>query len=156
MLVVLFEIEGQKFGIDSQYIKEVVPYVKSTPVLYAPSYIIGEIIYQEEAIPLIDINMLFSGRATEKYYSSRIAILRILNDTQSPKIAILASRMTETVNCEADEFTKNDLSSPEDSLFDRVARKDGQRIQITAVEKLLLKKDYITLLNKIFENKPVG
>jgi chemotaxis signal transduction protein len=100
--------------------------------------------------------MLFSGRATEKYYSSRIAILRILSDPQSPKIAILASRMTETVNCEAEEFTKNDLSSPEDSIFEMVVRKDGQRIQITAVEKLLLKKNYIALLNKIYENKPVG
>ncbi|MEI6090529.1 MAG: chemotaxis protein CheW [bacterium] len=156
MLVVLFDIDGQKFGIDSQYIKEVIPYVQSNPVLYAPPYIIGEIIYQEEAIPLIDLNMLFSGNPADEYFSSRIAILRLLHEPQGLKIALLANKMTKTVNCEDNEFVHNNLGSYEDSLFINVFRKDGLRIQMTEVEKLLHKKDYIELLNKIYENKPVA
>ena len=155
MLIVLFDIDGQKFGIDSQYIKEIVPYVQSTPVLYSPPFVIGEIIYQEEAIPLVDLNLLFSGKSADEYFSSRIAILRLLYEPQGIKIAVLANKMTTTVNCVDDEFVKNNLSSHEDSLFEKVIRKDGFRIQITAVEKLLQKKDYISLLNKIYENKPV-
>lgn len=156
MLAVLFDIDGQKFGIDSQYIKEVIPYIQSKPVLYAPPYVIGEIIYQEEAIPLIDLNMLFSGKPTDEYFSSRIAILRLLHKPQGIKIALLANKMTTTVNYEDVEFVHNNLSSQEDSLFMNVLRKDGLRIQMTSVEKLLERKDYIELLNKIFENKPVA
>jgi chemotaxis-related protein WspB len=155
MLVMLFDIDGQKFGVDSRYIKEVIPYVQSNPVLYAPAYVIGEIIYQEEAIPLIDLNLLFSGKPADEYFSSRIAVCRILNEPQDIKLAILANKMTMTINCVEDEFVQNNLNSQEDSLFAEVLRKGGLRIQMTAVEKLLKNKNYIELLNKIFENKPV-
>ncbi len=155
MLVVLFDIDGQKFGIDSHYVKEVIPYVHSTPVLYAPVFVIGEIIYQEEAVPLIDLNLLFSGKPADGYFSSRIAVLRLLNEPQGIKIAVLANKMTTTINCDENEFVHNNLSSPEDSLFEEVLRTEGMRIQMTAVEKLLHRKDYITLLNNIYANKPV-
>lgn len=155
MLVVLFDIDGQKFGMDSQYIKEIIPYVQSSPVLYSAPYIIGEIIYQEEAVPLIDLNLLFSMKHAEKFFSSRIAVLRLLNEPLSPKIAVLANKMTKTITCDDDEFIQNKLNSQEDSLFEKVLRKDGLRIQMTAVEKLLLAKDYVAILDKIYENKPV-
>jgi len=155
MLVVLFDLDGQKFGIDSQYIKEIIPYVQSSPVLYSAPYILGEIIYHEEAIPLIDLNLLFSMKHTDKFFSSRIAILRLLNDPLSHKIAVLANKMTKTINCEDDELIPNKLNSQEDSMFEKVLRKNGLRIQMLAVEKLLLQKDYIAILDKIYENKPV-
>src|SRR4051812_28019239 len=61
MLLLVFQAGGQRFGLDTSEVIEVVPVLACRKLPHAPSYIAGLANYRGTAAPVIDVSALLTG-----------------------------------------------------------------------------------------------
>lgn len=76
MQVVLFYVDDNGFGIETKYVKRIVPYVHLQQIdQYKDKCFIGSLLLGEEIIPIFDFCYLIKEKRAEKNFSNRIIIL---------------------------------------------------------------------------------
>lgn len=119
MLVLLFTIGTERFGLDASEIVEVAPYVEFLPTSQPHDFVSGEFSYRGTPTPVIDLGLLTGQSACPPLLSTRIILVR----RASPKcpdriIGLLAEKVTETVT-----LTPAQLNTTTDQELDEAAFK---------------------------------
>ena len=111
MLFLLFQIGTDRYAIDARQVVEVLPPLAVKRIPLAPSSVTGLIDYHGQAVPLVDLGRLATGRATRSRLSTRI----VLVDYPDPRggtrlLGLLAERVTETLSRDAADFQPSGLT----------------------------------------------
>lgn len=133
MLLLLFEIENETYGIDSRHVAELIPIVTHKPVMGTPKYMLGEINYKGENVLLVDLNQYFTGQAAEQFFSTRIAVVEV----EKKKIGLLANSMIAV-----EHYKKEDIETSQNAIYGRkcfagLLRTEQGRIQLIDIPILL-------------------
>ena len=102
--IVEFVIGGEKYGIESSFIKEVYPLKDFTPLPGTPAFILGIVNVRGNIIPIVDLKKFFSLPENGLGELNKLIIVR----NENMQFAILA----DTVNCAKHIFKEDILPVP--------------------------------------------
>jgi chemotaxis-related protein WspB len=115
MLFLIFQIGADRYALDARQVVEVLPPLAVKRIPLAPSSVAGLIDYHGQAVPLVDIGRMATGRAAQARLSTRI----VLVDYPHPRgdgarggtrlLALLAERVTETLSRDPADFQPSGL-----------------------------------------------
>ena len=138
MLFMQFKINTDRYLLEAKDIIEIVPYVNLKRIPQAPAYMAGLLNYRGDAVPVIDVCLLMSGRPCELKLSSRIALVSYKDDDGGAVcIGLLIERLTETVRFDADDFSDSGVTLDEDSYLGKVVIDDTGIVQMIDVRKII-------------------
>lgn len=135
IMILLFRINGDLYGLDIADVVEVMPNVPLQAIPRAPNYVPGLLTYRGVVAPVVDLSMLVAGRSALGLLSSRIMLVRHPT-ADSGFVGLLAEDVTETVKFNADELTHPGVDVGDDALVDAVAVHGRSMVRKTAVDKL--------------------
>jgi purine-binding chemotaxis protein CheW len=104
MLVVVFELNREIFGVEIVYTKEILNLKKITPLPTMPAYIRGMVSIREKAIPVLSLNELVFRKKDGLTEDARIIILENKEDL----VGITVDRVIAVKNFQKENF--EDLS----------------------------------------------
>ena len=76
MLLLLFQAEGETYGLDTRQILEVAPYPECTALPHAPVYVAGLATWRGRTVPVIDLSALIAGKAAQPLLSTRLLVVQ--------------------------------------------------------------------------------
>ena len=136
MMMLLFRINDQRYGLDVADVVELVPYVTLQRLPKAPEYIAGLMNYRGHIVPVVDLAMLTREKPTRHLMSSRIILIRPVK-SEKRFVGLLAENVTEARRISEDIFTDTGINSDTNTFVDKVAMHSTGMIQLVNLSKLL-------------------
>lgn len=100
MLVVVFELNREKFAIEVIYSKEILIYRKITPIPTSPKHIAGIINIRETVVPVVSLNMMIFNKADQYTEDTRIIVLEV----KGQLVGVLVDNMLQVKNFDTVNF----------------------------------------------------
>ena len=137
MLLVLFNIGSERFGLDARELTEVLPAVPLRPVLGMPQGVAGLLLHREALVPVIDLDVLTSGRPCATRLSTRILVAHYRAGPEGARIGLRVDRANDTETVDPAEFEDSGLTAAKPPYFGPVLRRGLRTIQLVNVDQLL-------------------
>ena len=150
MMMLLFKIDNERYGLSVADVVELVPYVSLQNLPKAPNYIAGLMNYRGNIVPVVDLSILICERPVKNMMSSRIMLIKPIK-TEKRYIGLLAEHVTETIKIDEATFTDTGISSDTSAFVDKIAMDEAGMIQVVNVAKLLPSDVNIMLQETIAE-----
>ncbi len=128
MMLLMFKVNGNRYGIDVVEIVEVVPHVLLQKLPKSPATIAGLLNYRGHIIPVIDGSQLLGDSDVKACLSSRIIVVRS-ERMKSSCIGLLAGSVTETIKVKDEQFTDVSIGDGRGSVVDKVILDEDGMIQ---------------------------
>jgi chemotaxis-related protein WspB len=138
MLLLVFQIGGERYALDASTVNEVLPLVDIRPIPYAPIGIAGMFDYRGTPVPAVDLCALTVGRAAERSLSTRIVIVDYPDGAGGAQpLGVIAEKATQTIRREPSEFLEPGVRSHGAPYLGPVTRDAGGLVQRVEVTRLL-------------------
>jgi chemotaxis-related protein WspB len=138
MLFLLFHLGDERYALDTVSVAEVLPLVRMKPIPQALPGVAGVFDYHGAPVPAIDLCELALGRAAPKCLSTRIILVRTLDDAGRPHLlGLIAERVTQTLRRQATDFVSAGVSADGAPYLGPVTSDPGGLIQRIELSKLL-------------------
>jgi chemotaxis-related protein WspB len=137
MIALLFEVDGQRYGLDIAQVVKVLPYVRLRRLPGFPDYVAGVFCYRDEMVPVIDLSQLLRGKPVAAMLSTRIILVK-QPGLSGRVLGLLAERATDSLNDVATEPMSSGIAVPEAPYLGGLSVTGvGSMIQYVKVENLL-------------------
>ena len=150
MLVVLFQLNSNDFGVDAMSVHKVIPLVSLDETFKAHTIdgMVGSLEYEGNKIPIFDLGKAIYDKPVKHKLSSRILIV----ENEQHFIGFLAEHATETININAKMVQKLKVNYKDyEYLHSNIIHKNGNQIQLIDIEKLI---KVITKHTPLHSNSP--
>jgi len=105
MLLIVFHIGDNRFGLDVDQVIEVAPIVLLKKAAHTPGYVAGLFNYRSTVVPVIDLTMLITGKQSQPLMSTRIVLVDYTGaDNAHHVLGIMVERVMETTNYRDEDF----------------------------------------------------
>jgi len=122
MLFLLFELASDRYALDVDQIEEVLPLVRLKQIPRAPPGVAGVFNYHTSPVPAIDLSALMLGRPAENRLSTRLVLVRYLNDRgESRLLGLIAEHATDTMRRDPRDFVASGVGDGETPYLGPVA-----------------------------------
>ncbi len=124
MLVSVFEVNGEFFGAEVIFVKEIIKPKKITPLPNIPRHFMGIISLRDMVIPVISMNRMIFNKEDKETEDTRIVIL----ESGSNTVGLIADRVLYVRNYSAKDFenmAKNNLNIDKKYVAGIIRDKDG-------------------------------
>ncbi len=135
-MLLLFKINGERYGLDVADVVELMPYVVLQKLPKSPAYIAGLMNLRGRIVPVVDLSILLCDRPVKRLMSSRIILIRPVK-SETRLVGLLAENVTETIKVPEDIFTDTGIQPETSTFVDKVAMHPTGVIQVVAPSKLL-------------------
>ncbi len=143
MLLLLFTIGENKYGIKATLVKEVWPLLPLKPIHRTPDYIAGLVSIRGQVVPVIDISKLYLNKQASNRISTRIILVNIKGlNAEVHTLGIIAEHVTDTIKVEDNDAFSVGIKSEGGSLIGQEILIDDQLIHMVNVDELLQKDLY--------------
>lgn len=151
MIALLFEVDGQRYGLDIAQVVKVLPYVRLRRLPGVPDYVAGVFCYRDQMVPVIDLSQLIRGKPVAAMLSTRIILVNQPGQL-GRVLGLLAEKATDGLNDVATEPIASGIAVPEAPYLGGLSVTGvGSMIQYVKVENLLSED----LRQRLFaENQP--
>jgi chemotaxis-related protein WspB len=138
MLFVTFQLDAHRYAIDAATIQEVLPLVEVRTMPQAPAGVAGVFDFRGTPVPVIDVSLLLSGRASRACSSTRLIVVgyRDRDDATRP-LGLIVEQATRTMRRERGDFVDAGLGNRAAPYLGCVTRDDGALVQWLDVPRLL-------------------
>jgi len=99
-----FKLEDEVFGLAVGKVREVLDFTTVTRVPQTPAYMRGVINLRGSVVPVIDLNLKFGMKKTEKTVNTCIIVTEIEMDGEITVLGSLADSVQEVVELEPDQI----------------------------------------------------
>ncbi len=99
-----FKLDGEEFALDISKVREVLDFTKITRVPQTPGFMRGVINLRGSVVPVVDLNMKFGIKDTEKTVNTRIIIGEIEVDGEETILGVLADSVHEVIELEPENI----------------------------------------------------
>jgi chemotaxis-related protein WspB len=150
MLLLLFNLGSQLYGIDSSEVREIIPLVTLRPLFQVPEYVAGLFNYRGKFIPVLDLSHLLQSQPCQLCLSTRIIIVSFtLEGKPEQYLGLMAEKITDTLQ-KADREILQAATQPQGKTHLGEIIMDGQRmIQLLRVETLFPQPETRWLLSSL-------
>ena len=136
MMLLMFKVNDNRYGINVVEVVEVVPHVPLQKLPRSPKTIAGLLNYRGHIVPVIDGSRLMGDRESKTCLSSRIIMVRS-ERMRSSRIGLLAENVTETLKVDDSQFTDASIGDGENSIVDKVILDEHGMIQHINIAQLV-------------------
>jgi len=138
MLLLLFTIGEERYGVEATQVQEVWPLLPLKPVHRTPDYIVGLISSRGEIIPVVDISKLYVNKPASNLISTRIILIKVggLNGEEHT-LGILAEHVTDTIKIDELAAKSFSIKSKYGTLVGEELLVDDQLIQKINIDELI-------------------
>lgn len=137
MRALLFELDGQRYGLDITQVVKVLPRVQLRHLPGVPEYVAGLFRYRDELVPVIDLCKLICGRPVSPMLSTRLILVTHPGPTGTGRIlGLLAERATDVLEDGA-RPEPSGIAAPEAPYLGGLSVSGDNMIQFVNVERLL-------------------
>jgi chemotaxis-related protein WspB len=138
MILILFHIGEETFGLDAARVIEVIPALAGRKIPHAPEYVTGLINFRGRIAPVIDLSLLHLGKPASPLLSTRI-ILAGYPDRGGVRrvVGLLAERVTDTFPCRGEDFQPPGVRSDGTRYLGEILLEGDRMIQLVAPEHIL-------------------
>lgn len=138
MMILLFNVGGDSYGINVSGIIEVLPSVALKHFPQGPGYVAGLLNYRGLAVPVIDLTLLMSAHASRDRISSRIILVDYFTGSgDSHALGLRVEKVTETVRIPDVAFTRSGVETGNAPFLGDVAIHAGNMVQVIDIKKVL-------------------
>lgn len=99
-----FKLEEEEFALDISKVREVLDFTRVTKVPQTPEFMRGVINLRGNVVPVVDLNMKFGKKTTEKTVNTRIIIGDIDVDGAETVLGVMADSVHEVMELEPEHI----------------------------------------------------
>lgn len=138
MVVLIFEVGGQRYGLEVTQVLKVLPSVRLRPLPRVPEYVAGVFRYRDAMVPVIDLSQLIKGTPVPVLLSTRIILVRHPGPSGPGRVlGLLAERVTDSLDDGAADPVSSGVAVPEAPYLGGLSGSGRRMIQYVKVEHLL-------------------
>jgi len=132
MLVVVFEVSGEKFGLEIVYSREILNNRRITPLPVMPPHILGMISVRDNVIPVISLNRMIFNSAGVQTDETKIIIMESRDDA----VGVMVDRIVAVRNFGSGEFEdlRRSMISEEKKYIAGIIKDKGDIITLLKAE----------------------
>ncbi len=147
--LILFKLEETLYGLSTEHIIEIIPYIELKPLPETPDYVLGYFEYRDSIVPVIDATMLVHKKKSKPRLSTRIALLSFKpTQTQERIIGLMAENMTDILEAEESELHEMGVQSESAGSLGKLVKYEEKIIHLLNLEKLLPDEIQKTVFDK--------
>lgn len=136
---IVVKLDKEQYGIDIQYIDNIVRMQRITRVPKAQSYFKGVINLRGEIIPVMSLRLKFGLEADEETKASRIIIIKL--EPQSA-IGIIVDEVNEVIRLSDSQIDRTVYTNQEQSSYLQGVGKQGDRlISLLNIANVIIEKE---------------
>lgn len=134
----IFEVGGQRYGIEVTEVSKLLPYVHLRPLPHVPEYVAGVFRYRDMMVPVIDLNQLIARKPVAARLSTRIILVPYTAPSGASRfLGLLAERASHILEDDGAELKSSGVAVPEAPYLGSLRASEGSIIQYVKVEHLL-------------------
>lgn len=141
MLFLIFQIGNDRYALDTSQVAVVLPPAPCKQVPDAPAWVRGIFSHNGRNVPVLDISLLALGKPAAQRLSTRLVLVHYTPSVQTgldPQLlGLIVEKATDTLRCEASDFTDSGLLHDNARYLGPVMRHNGELIQWIKVADLL-------------------
>lgn len=138
LAALLFEVAGQRYGLDVSEIVEVVPAVRFRSMHGVPAYVIGLCRYRGGMVPVLDLSHMLGAPASVLRYSTRLVIVRYRGcDGQAHLLGLLVERSALGVTQAPRHLTSSGIATPDVPYLGPLVTDGDEIFQLVTVDQLI-------------------
>lgn len=99
-----FKLEEEEFALDISKVREVLDFTKITKVPQTPDFMKGVINLRGSVVPVVDLNMKFGKKTTNKTVNTRIIIGEVCIEGDNTVLGVLADSVNEVMELEPESI----------------------------------------------------
>lgn len=130
----MIRLGTDRYAIEAAHVVEIVSFVRLKAMPGAPAGVAGVMNYRDEAVPVVDLNLIAVGIPTPARLTTRIVITRYAG---AGLLGLLVPEATETVRANSDDFADAGVATDGAPYLGRVMTTEGGVIQQVTVSALL-------------------
>lgn len=105
MLLLLFQVGGDRYALDARRVVEVIPLLQLQRIPRAPKGVAGLFNYRGRPVPAVDLCELMLGRPAAERLSTRIVVVEFPDARGTARqIGLIAEHATDLVRKESSDF----------------------------------------------------
>ncbi|HEX4346128.1 MAG TPA: chemotaxis protein CheW [Vicinamibacterales bacterium] len=138
MIALLFDVDGQRYGLDIRQIVEIVPAVRLRRLPSLPPYVAGVCRFRGAYVPVLDLSLLIAGVPAAERLSTRLVLVRHPGPAGEGRIlGLLAEHAAQGLDEQTDAPSSTGVASPEAPYLGPLTASGGRTVQHVRVEQLL-------------------
>jgi chemotaxis-related protein WspB len=134
MLFILFQLDQDRYAIESRELVEILPLMRLKRLPHAPTGVAGILDYRGVPVPVIDLSEMALGRRSAERLSTRILIVQSEGGQQ---MGLIAERANGMLKCESTDFVSSGINVGGAPYLGPVTRDARGIVQWISPEKLL-------------------
>ncbi|MBI4805638.1 MAG: chemotaxis protein CheW [Desulfovibrio sp.] len=132
MLFVTFKASGTRFALPARSVDEITPLVALNLLPGAPDYLAGLMNHRGKSLPVADMSLLFTGKASRPWTSTRIMIVQAAPGLM---LGLMAERVLKAMELDPDSITPP--GAPSAPYVLGVATAGDELVQVIEIEKII-------------------
>ena len=137
MLLLVFQLGGDRFALDTRQVVEVLPPVQCRPLPQAPIGVAGVFSYHGAPVPLLDLAALALGTPSRPRMSTRIILVNYEDAGETHLLGLLAEKTTATIRRTDAEFADSGVAVDSAPYLGPVTSDERGMIQRVELNELL-------------------
>lgn len=137
MLLLLFETSDGRYALDSKYIVEIIPLVKTKRIPSAPTFVSGMMNYHGLPVPVFDFCAIEGGDASRKLFSTRIILVQYPLDGEERTVGLIAEKVTDVIRCNEDDIRSSGILLDRDSPGSTGESGQEELVQLFDVKRMI-------------------
>ena len=138
MLVLLFSIGEDRYGLPAAAVVEVTPLLRVKKLPGVPAFVAGLCNFRGQSMPVLDVSSLAGGMPCRALLSTRMMVVNYaLADGSVRPLGLLAERATETAMVSPEDLQPAGVRSDGAPFLGNVAVGGGAMVQLVDVQGLL-------------------
>lgn len=134
----IFEVDGQRYGIEVTEVSKLLPYVHLRALPHVPEYIAGVFRYRDRMVPVIDLNQLIARKPAATLLSTRIILVPYTGPSGASRfLGLLAERASQILDDDGSQLESSGVAVPEAPYLGSLRAGREGIIQYIKVEHLL-------------------
>lgn len=148
MLLLLFQLADERYGLKANQIVEVAPLVRLKVIPHTADYIAGLFDYRGLPVPVIDLCRLGSERTCKVCMTTRIIMVNYeIENGRKQILGLLAEQVTETVKYDPKTLIASDISITEAPWLGDLIKDSEGMLRLIKIDGLLPKTMQTSLFN---------
>ena len=140
MMLLLFTVGGDRFGLEVKHIVEIVPYVALKRVIGTPECVTGLFNYRQDVVPVIDLSRMLAGVPARKDLSTRIVLVEYpADDGRRHIVGLITEHATETVKFEPSALSNSGVGVKNAEFVSSLVMDEKGMVQCISLDRLLPK-----------------
>jgi purine-binding chemotaxis protein CheW len=137
MMVVVFQLDGEDYGVETLSVREIIRQVEARPLPAAPAWLQGLIDYRGQVVPVLDLGIRL-GRAVKRDEAARIIVYE---ERGGRSWGLLVDSVSAVVQVGRDQLENEGSSWAPKGISTRwlagLARLDGRPVALLNLDEIL-------------------